>query len=68
MTARIPNPAGLLPESTPGIQSLIKAAHSANVPRTTMELVHLRASQINGCSPCVYSGEEGTYPVEEGLR
>jgi AhpD family alkylhydroperoxidase len=21
-----------------------------------MELVHLRASQINGCSPCVYSG------------
>jgi AhpD family alkylhydroperoxidase len=21
-----------------------------------MELAHLRASQINGCSPCVYSG------------
>jgi AhpD family alkylhydroperoxidase len=39
-----------------GIQSIIKAAHSAGVPRSTMELVHLRASQINGCSPCVYSG------------
>jgi AhpD family alkylhydroperoxidase len=50
------NPAGLLPDSMPGIQTLIKAAHSAGVPRTTMELAHLRASQINGCSPCVYSG------------
>jgi AhpD family alkylhydroperoxidase len=39
-----------------GIQTLIKAAHSAGVPRSTMELAHLRASQINGCSPCVYSG------------
>jgi AhpD family alkylhydroperoxidase len=39
-----------------GIQSLIKAAHSAGVPQATMELAHLRASQINGCSPCVYSG------------
>lgn len=56
MTARIDNPASLLPESTTGIQSIIKAAHSANVPRSTMELVHLRASQINACSPCVYSG------------
>ncbi len=56
MTARIDNPADLLPESMKGIQSIIKAAHSAGVPRSTMELVHLRASQINGCSPCVYSG------------
>ena len=39
-----------------GIQSIIKAAYSAGVPRSTMELAHLRASQINGCSPCVYSG------------
>src|SRR3979411_758652 len=56
MTARIKNPANLLPESMTGIQSIIKAAHSAGVPRSTMELAHLRASQINGCSPCVYSG------------
>jgi len=56
MTARITNPASLLPESMTGIQSIIKAAHSAGVPRSTMELAHLRASQINGCSPCVYSG------------
>ena len=56
MTQRIDNPANLLPDSMKGIQSIIKAAYSAGVPRSTMELAHLRASQINGCSPCVYSG------------
>ena len=56
MTARMNNPASFLPDSMKGIQSLIKAAHSAGVPQATMELAHLRASQINGCSPCVYSG------------
>ena len=56
MTARMNNPASLLPDSMKGIQTLIKAAHGAGVPQTTMELAHLRASQINGCSPCVYSG------------
>jgi AhpD family alkylhydroperoxidase len=56
MTARINNPASLLPESMTGIQAIIKAAHRSGVPRSTMDLAHLRASQINGCSPCVYSG------------
>jgi len=56
MTARMNNPATVLPDSMQGIQSIIKAAHQAGVPPTTMELAHLRASQINGCSPCVYSG------------
>lgn len=50
------NPGKVLPEATKGIQALIKAAHSAGTPQTTMELAHLRASQINGCSACVYSG------------
>jgi AhpD family alkylhydroperoxidase len=56
MTARMNNPAGILPDAMTGIQAIIKAAHSAGVPRPAMELAHLRASQINGCSPCVYSG------------
>lgn len=56
MTARMNNPANLLPGSTDGIQAIIKAAYGAGVPRATMELTHLRASQINGCSPCVYAG------------
>jgi AhpD family alkylhydroperoxidase len=50
------NPANLLPDSMKGIQSIIKSAYSSGVPRSSMELAHLRASQINGCSPCVYSG------------
>src|SRR5438132_11105389 len=59
MTARMDNPASFLPDSMKGIQSLIKAAHGAGVPQATMELAHLRVSQINGCSPCVYSGAIG---------
>jgi AhpD family alkylhydroperoxidase len=30
-----------------------KAAQRAGVPARTLDLVHLRASQINGCSVCV---------------
>src|ERR1019366_3789395 len=56
MTARMNNPAKVLPDSMKGIQSIIEAAHDAGVPSATMVLAHLRASQVNGCSPCVYSG------------
>ncbi|MER7001506.1 carboxymuconolactone decarboxylase family protein [Dactylosporangium sp. NPDC000555] len=56
MQARMTNPAVLLPDATKAINLLYKAAHSAGVPAATLELVHLRASQINGCSPCVDSG------------
>ncbi|HET9060216.1 MAG TPA: carboxymuconolactone decarboxylase family protein [Acidimicrobiales bacterium] len=50
------NLASFLPEAMKGIQSIIEAAHGAGVPGPTMALAHLRASQVNGCSPCVYSG------------
>jgi AhpD family alkylhydroperoxidase len=56
LEARIQNPAGLLPDAVKAINLLYKAAHSAGVPGSTLELVHLRASQINGCSACVDSG------------
>ena len=54
--ARMQNPAALLPDAVKAINLLYKAAHSAGVPGSTLELVHLRASQINGCSACVDSG------------
>ena len=38
------------------IQQIIKAVHAGGVDPLVLELVHLRASQINGCSPCVYAG------------
>jgi AhpD family alkylhydroperoxidase len=56
MQARITNPAQLLPDAVKAINLLYKAAHSVGVPASTLELVHLRASQINGCSACVDSG------------
>jgi len=56
MHERITNPGALLPDAMTAINHLYKAAHSAGVEPATLELVHLRASQINGCSPCVDSG------------
>ncbi|WP_326642348.1 carboxymuconolactone decarboxylase family protein [Nonomuraea fuscirosea] len=39
-----------------GITHLQKAIHAGGVDPLVLELVHLRASQINGCSPCVFAG------------
>jgi len=50
------NPATILPDASHGIQALLKATRKGGVPQTVLELVHLRASQINGCSFCVDSG------------
>lgn len=54
MTARIQN--ATQPDVTTGVQHLFKAIYAGGVPPETMELVHLRASQINGCSACVDGG------------
>jgi len=56
MQPRMKNPATILPDATTGIQTLAKAIQKGGVPQTVLELVHLRASQINGCSFCVDSG------------
>jgi AhpD family alkylhydroperoxidase len=56
MQARISNPATIFPEAMEGIQALLKAVYKGGVPAKTLELVHLRASQINGCSYCVTGG------------
>jgi AhpD family alkylhydroperoxidase len=55
MAARIQNPA-IGPDVATGVQHLFKAIYAGGVPRETLELVHLRASQINGCSACVNAG------------
>jgi AhpD family alkylhydroperoxidase len=56
MQARMNNPAMILPGTMTAINALYQATHSAGVASATLELVHLRASQINGCSACVDSG------------
>jgi len=55
MDARITNPARLLPGVGEAVGGLIEATRAGGVPETTLELVHLRASQINGCGFCVDS-------------
>jgi AhpD family alkylhydroperoxidase len=56
MEPRIKKPLALLPDVMAPIQALLKSAYSSGVPRATLELVHLRGSQINGCAWCVVSG------------
>ena len=52
MTARMTNPAFAVDGAMDGLNALSKAISDAGVP-ICRELVHLRASQINGCSVCV---------------
>jgi AhpD family alkylhydroperoxidase len=57
MPSRFPNPALSVPGVLDALQSLSaaasEAASQAGLPQTTMELVNLRASQINGCAVCL---------------
>ncbi len=53
MQPRIDNPAMALPGAMQGLHKLSSAAQRSGVPATTHYLIHLRASQINGCSVCV---------------
>ncbi|MFE7561215.1 carboxymuconolactone decarboxylase family protein [Kitasatospora sp. NPDC057500] len=64
-TARMKNPAMVLPDAMKGIQAVYQAVHRGGVPQRTMELVHLRASQINGCSACVFGGVAGAKKAGE---
>lgn len=54
MQARMGNPAVIVPGAFPALVALAEAARKTGVPQTTLDLVHLRASQINGCSVCVH--------------
>lgn len=65
MQARMKNPVKFFPEALPAIQELLKATRQGGVPQTTLELVHLRASQINGCSYCVDSGAKSAKKAGE---
>jgi AhpD family alkylhydroperoxidase len=56
MQARMKNPAEVLPDAIKALQALYGPAQQGGVPPHTLALVHLRASQINGCSFCVDGG------------
>jgi AhpD family alkylhydroperoxidase len=56
MQARMKSLATIFPETMPAILQVLEATKKGGVPQATLELVHLRASQINGCSACVDAG------------
>jgi len=53
MRSRMNHPAMIIPEAMKALQALASATENQGVPKSTINLVHLRASQINGCSVCV---------------
>jgi AhpD family alkylhydroperoxidase len=53
MQQRMKNPVFILPDAMKALVALNKAAEKDGLPHATQKLVHLRASQINGCSVCV---------------
>ncbi|MGI8693128.1 MAG: carboxymuconolactone decarboxylase family protein [Geodermatophilaceae bacterium] len=50
--ARMDNPVFVVPAAMQALQDLGKAINASGVPPKTLELVSLRASQINGCGVC----------------
>jgi AhpD family alkylhydroperoxidase len=53
MQARIKNPVVLIPEAMKALYALSASVEKAGLPAAIAGLVHLRASQINGCGLCV---------------
>ena len=53
MKSRMPNPVLLIPAAMQSMQSLIATLDGTGVPRSTLHLIELRASQVNGCAVCI---------------
>jgi len=53
LQSRMQNPALIVPDALPAMLALAGAIKKGPVPIQTLELVNLRASQINGCGFCV---------------
>jgi AhpD family alkylhydroperoxidase len=66
LTPRLDNPPNA--DVMAGVQNMFKAIYSGGAPRATLELVHLRASQINGCSACVHAGVTNAAKAGESVE
>jgi AhpD family alkylhydroperoxidase len=62
---RMKNPAMIISAARQPIQALKAASEMGGVPAATLDLVHLRASQINGCSVCVDAGSRNAKKAGE---
>ena len=54
MSQRMANPVEVVPGAMQAALGLSKVIGKAGVPQETLDLVHLRTSQINGCAACIY--------------
>jgi AhpD family alkylhydroperoxidase len=59
MEARETRPVAMIPEAVQAVQALAASFQDKGVPQETLSLIHLRASQINGCSACIAAGVAG---------
>jgi AhpD family alkylhydroperoxidase len=62
---RMKNPAAIIPGAWEAVQALHATTEKGGVPPATLALVHLRASQINGCSSCVDGGSRNARKAGE---
>ena len=53
MQARMKSPALTLPGAMEAVRMLATATEGCGVPLATLELVHARVAQLNGCSVCL---------------
>ena len=53
LKSRMKNPVAIFPSTLQNLLAIGAVAKDTNVPARTLGLVHLRASQINGCGFCV---------------
>lgn len=54
MSPRMTSPVMVVPDALQALLDVSKVIKKAGVPQQTLDLVHLRASQINGCAGCIH--------------
>ncbi|MGH9468391.1 MAG: carboxymuconolactone decarboxylase family protein [Terriglobales bacterium] len=69
MKTRLKHDASLNPEALKAMMDLGRAVEASNLPAATRYLVHLRASQINGCGLCLgFARHHARQPGESDER
>jgi AhpD family alkylhydroperoxidase len=65
MQPRINHPAMIVPDAMAALQAVGASVGQSSVPSRTIDLVNLRASQINGCGVCLLGDARGAKKAGE---
>jgi AhpD family alkylhydroperoxidase len=68
MQVRMKNPGVVIPDAMTAIRARSEAIKQGGVAPGTLDLVHVRASQINGCSVCAGAAAKPREKGETGER